>query len=428
MDWKVTYNAGWRDQTDKDFGQYAGSKLFNALGPSADLNNDGTPECYRNINDPSSIIAGCVPLNLFGGPNAVTPEMYDYINANLTDSRRTEMQQAEASLTGKAFALPGGDFGWALTGGYYRQEYTYSPDSLKSTFDVTGNKGEGTDGTLTNVSGALEMLAPVFDNGTQALNLTGSVRYDSYNELDTSESTWQVGFDFAPIKSLRFRGTAGTVFRAPTISDLYSGRSDDFPTFSDPCADPDFPAGCAQQSVQPDSQVLAVVSGNPDLIPETGDTYTVGFVWTPDFGLTATVDYWSISLEDAISSYGIQAILDECYVNGNADLCANVTRDPTTYRVLRVIDPTLNVAEQGAKGIDTELRYSFETGIGDFELGIVWSHLLERTKTAYAGAPEAGSVGTVHGPHGPGWRRVCRGQGELPGPVAARRRDRNVPG
>ncbi len=66
--WKLSYNAGWRDQTDKDFGQYSGSKLFNALGPSADLNGDGTPECYRNISDPTSLIAGCVPLNLFGGP------------------------------------------------------------------------------------------------------------------------------------------------------------------------------------------------------------------------------------------------------------------------------------------------------------------------------------------------------------------------
>ena len=99
--------------------EYSGSKLFNALGPSADLNHDGTPECYRNISDPTSLIAGCVPLNLFGGPNSVTPEMYNYINANLTDSQRTEMQQVEGSITGKAFALPGGDFSWALSGGYH---------------------------------------------------------------------------------------------------------------------------------------------------------------------------------------------------------------------------------------------------------------------------------------------------------------------
>jgi len=393
LDWKLSYNAGWRTQTDRDYGQYSGSKIFNALGPSADLNADGTPECYRDIADPTSLIQGCVPLNLFGGPQSITPDMFAYINADLTDSRRTEMQQAEASITGKAFALPGGQLGWALSAGYYRQEFKYEPDSLKATFDVTGNKGEGTDGHLTDASLSIELLAPVLDNGNQSLNLSGSVRHDDYDELGESETTWQVGFDFSPVNNLKFRGTYGTVFRAPTISDLYGGRLDGFPTFSDPCQFADFPSGCAQQSIQPDSQVLTVVAGNPNLKPETGETYTVGLVWTPTFGVTATIDYWSIDIDDAISSYGIQAILDECYVNGNAALCSQVTRDPVDYQVIRVVDDTLNLSSQGAKGIDTEIRYAFSTGVGDFDVGVVWTHLLERTKTAYAGAPEQDLAG-----------------------------------
>lgn len=384
--WKVSYNAGWRDQVDRDFGQYSGAKLFNALGPSADLNGDGTPECYRNINDPTSIIPGCVPLNLFGGPGTVTQEMFDYINADLTDNQRTEMQQLDASITGKAFALPGGDLGWAVNVGYYRQEYRYSPDSGKSTFDVTGNKGEGTEGHLTALSGSLELLAPVISSGDMSLNLTGSVRYDDYNELNDAETTWQVGFDFTPIANLKFRGTAGTVFRAPTISDLYGGRIDSFPTFSDPCRNAPIPAGCAQQSTQPDNQVLTVYQGNPNLTPESGDTYTVGLVWTPDFGLTATLDYWKIELEDAISSYGIQYILNACYVEQRPEFCSQVTRD-SNYIVTRVFDNTLNLAEQGAEGVDLELRYSWPTDFGQFDFGVVWSHLLERTKRGFPGAP-----------------------------------------
>jgi iron complex outermembrane receptor protein len=386
-DWKVSYNAGWRTQEDRDFGQYSGSKLYNALGPSADLDGDGTPECYRDVNDPASLIPGCVPLNLFGGPGSVTPEMFDYINVDLTDSRRREMQQFEGSLTGKAFALPGGDLGWAVSGGYFRQEFTYAPDSGKSSFDVTGNKGEGTQGSLTAVSASLELLAPIFNNGSQSLNLNGSVRYDDYNELETSETTWQVGFDFSPIATLKFRGTAGSVFRAPTIDDLFAGRVDNFPTFNDPCVNDPLPAGCAQQSAQPDQQVLTVLSGNPELTPETGNTYTVGLVWTPDFGLTATLDYWKIELEDAISSYGISAILDFCYVQQNADFCSLVTRD-ANYEITQILDPTLNLAEQGAEGIDLDLRYVLQTGIGQFDFGVIWSHLLERTKRGFKGAEE----------------------------------------
>jgi len=397
-DWKVTYNAGQRSQIDRDYGQLAGSKLFNALGPSADLNGDGTPECYRNINDPSTLIAGCVPLNLFGGPGSVTQDMYDYVSATLSDSRKTEMEQFDASLTGKAFELPGGPLGWAVNFGYYDQSYVYTPDALKSTFDVTGNKGEGTRGSLTATSYSAELFAPLFDNGSQSVNLSGSVRYDSYSQLDDSETTYQFGFDFSPIANLKFRGTVGSVFRAPTISDLYGGRIDSFPTFSDPCKFAAFPAGCAQQSIQPDSQVLTVYSGNPTLSPETGDTYTVGLVWTPDFGLTATVDYWEISLDDAISSYGIQNILDGCYIDNDPYFCGQVTRDPLTYQVTKVVDDTLNIASQGAKGIDVELRYPWQTGVGDFTFAIVWSHMLERTKTDFQGAPEQDLVGRFTDP------------------------------
>jgi iron complex outermembrane receptor protein len=388
-DWRLTYTGGYRSQVDQDRGQFVGSKLFNALGPSADLNDDGQPECYRNISDPTSLIVGCVPLNLFGGPGTVTPEMYDYVGAILTDHQSTRLHGVEATIGGGAFALPGGDLSWALTGGWGKTTYTYAPDSAKSTFDVTGNKGQGTNGSLTSFSVGLEVLAPLFDNGSQALNVSASIRYDDYDELSEGEATGQLGFEFQVIENLKFRGTAGTVFRAPTITDLYSGRYDDFPTFSDPCKDLPLPAGCTQQSTQPDRQVLSVGSGNPDLKPETGETYTVGVVWTPHVGpgsLSLTVDYWQIDLKDAISSFGIQKILDDCYVEEDSSACENVTRD-SAYVVTRVVDDLLNVAEQGAKGVDTELRYGWDTSLGQFDASFLWAHMLERTRKGFAGAP-----------------------------------------
>ena len=128
--------------------------------------------------------------------------------------------------------------------------------------------------------------------------------------------------------SLKLRGTAGTVFRAPTISELFGGVVDSFPTYSDPCVTTGseaLPPGCAQEGVQTDNQVRAAVGGNPDLEPETGNTYTAGLVWTPqwgDHGLTATVDWWKIKLDDAISSLGVQYTLDDCYNDlDQAGLC-----------------------------------------------------------------------------------------------------------
>ena len=87
MDWDVFINEGHRSRTDNDFGQFSGVRLQNALGPSADLDGDGIPECYTDVNDPGTLIVGCVPLNMFGGgevdaggnptTTTLTPDMVD---------------------------------------------------------------------------------------------------------------------------------------------------------------------------------------------------------------------------------------------------------------------------------------------------------------------------------------------------------------
>lgn len=392
LKWDAYYNFGYRSRIDHDFGQFSGAELGNAMGPSADLDGNGVPECYGDINDPSSLISGCVPFNFFGGPFSVTQDMLDYVGANLTDTTLTKQHEASASISGSLMDLPGGPLGWAVGYSFLKYSLDNSPDSMKQKGTVTGNKGAGTEGSLTANSVFAEVLAPVFDNGSQALDLKGGVRYDDYDAFD-SEVTGQIGVEFQVIRDLKLRATYGLVFRAPTIYDLYGGTVDDFPQYTDPCvpaAGQPLPAGCAQVGVQTDSQVLARVGGNPNLKPETGDTLTAGVVWTPQlFGgdFSATVDYWQVAIEDGISSLGVQFILDDCYINQNAASCALVTRR-ADYSVAQVIDGSLNVADQGAKGVDTELAYTWDTGVGNFRASLLWSHLLERTKTPFKGADE----------------------------------------
>ena len=340
--WEALYNWGERTRTDQDFGQYSGPGLADALGPSADLNNDGTPECYGDITDPDTLIPGCVPLNLFAGPRAIPMEQLSSLVANLTDTYNTRQQQAELSFSGNLFELPGGAMGWALGYAYGDKDYSYRPDSAKALGIVTGNKGAGTSGSLTNSSFFGELALPLFDNGNQKLDMRAGARYDSYDQFD-AETTYSMGAEFYIIKELKVRATYGTVFRTPTITDLYGGLVDSFPQYNDPCipavGDP-LPAGCAQVGVQFDSQLLARVGGNPNLSPETGDTFTAGIVWAPKFDssdLSITLDYWQIAIEDGISSLGVQYILDDCYENQNADSCALVFRNPD-YSINHVND------------------------------------------------------------------------------------------
>ena len=390
MDWQASYNKGYRSRVDHDYGQFFGPNLSNAMGPSADLNNDGTPECYADINDASTLISGCVPMNFFGGAGSITQEMLDYVGVDLVDTYVTTQDIVDMSISGSAFQLPGGELGWAVGAGYWGQSYQYSPDSAKQKDEVTGNTGAGTEGSLYNANVYAELLAPVFDNGTQALDLKAGVRHDSYN-IFGSDTTWQLGADFKVVDSLKFRATTGTVFRAPTISDLFAGEIDSFPTYSDPCdTNGALPAGCAQASDQQDSQVLAKVGGNRDLMPETGETFTAGLVFTPQLGagdFSLTLDYWNTKIEEGISSLGVQYILDDCYVNQNAESCGLIQRRGD-YSIAQIQDLALNVAEQGASGVDTEVRYTFDTEFGMFKTSVLWTHLIERTKVAFPGDEE----------------------------------------
>jgi iron complex outermembrane recepter protein len=402
MDWEVSYNYGHRDRTDHDLGQFYGPTLALAMGPSADLDGNGTPECYGDISDPATLIPGCVPIDLVGGAGTITQSMLDYVAVDLIDNFRSEQQEVGASISGKWFDLPGGQLGWAAGYGFRSDDFIYSPDSAKQLDQVTGNTGAGTDGSLTANAVFVELYAPLFDNDSQALALTAGARLDDYDEFK-AETTWKVGLEFNVLPTVKLRGTYGTVFRAPTIIDLFSGQVDSFPTYNDPCIPPvgePLPPGCAQVGVQLDQQLLSRVGGNPLLQPETGDTLTAGVVWTPQLAsgnFSATLDYWDIHIDDGISSLGVQFILDDCYIRENPASCALVFRT-SDYDIDFVVDGSLNVAEQGAKGIDAEFRYSFDTGVGQFETAVLYSHLLERTKIPFAGADEVDLSGRYTDP------------------------------
>ena len=411
MDWEIFINEGHRNQTSLDFGQFSGVRLQSAMGPSADLDGDGVPECYLDVNDPGTLIAGCVPLNMFGGGvvdeggvptlTTLTPEMVDYISLDTVDTITERQRTAGASLTGSNFQLPGGELGWAVGWSYWKQGLVVALDSAKTIGAVTGNVGAGTSGTLTNNAAYGEFLAPLYDNGTQNFYLKGGLRYDDWSAFG-SDTTYQIGLEFQVIDSLKLRGTYGTVFRAPTISDLFGGQVDSFPTYDDPCVpnpgDP-LPPGCAQLGIQLDSQVLARVGGNPFLEPETGDTFSAGIVWTPQFGdhgLTLTADYWEINLEQGISSLGVQFTLDDCYLNLNQAACALITRN-ADYSIKQILDTQLNVSVENASGVDTEIRWDYTASFGQLQASFLWAHMLTREQEQFEGSDTDDFVGRYVG-------------------------------
>jgi len=400
ISWTAYYNYGRRTREDIDSGQFFGPNLSNAMGPSADLNGDGQPECYQDINDPNSVITGCVPFNFFGGPGTVTQDMLDYVGVSLVDTYRSELDSYGIDFTGSIFNLPGGQIGWAA--GYQKREeiYRYSPDSAKQKDEVTGNTGAGTNGDYEVDSFYIEALLPVLDN----VELSVGWRYEDFSTYG-SEDVWKVGGRWDITDNLALRGTWGEVFRSPSISDLFGGLVDSFPTYVDPCAsngvaaDGSLAPGCAQQSVQLDSQVLAREGGNPGLTAETGETLTFGVVWTPTVGpvgLELALDYWEVDLEDGITELGVNYILNDCYTNQNQGSCDLITRR-ADYSIAQILDAPINAAELYSEGIDAQIDATWDLGGSQLSASLLWSHFLDNYRKSFPDDDEFDLVGRYTG-------------------------------
>ena len=122
-----------------------------------------------------------------------------------------------------------------------------------------------------------------------------------------------------------------------------------------------------------------VTVGNRLLTEETAETFTVGFVYQPEFltGLSLTLDYWDISIDDAIQAVSSQNIVDGCYQGSelNPAFCDLTGRnvDPLSaqfggFNFIR--QTTLNFNKAEAAGIDFAAKYAFEIGAHGFDVTV----------------------------------------------------------
>ena len=68
-------------------------------------------------------------------------------------------------------------------------------------------------------------------------------------------------------------------------------------------------------SLSPADQYNQITGGNPGLDAEEADTITVGVVLTPTDNLTIAADYWSIEIEETITTIGAENLVRQCAEN-----------------------------------------------------------------------------------------------------------------
>ncbi|KQY96333.1 TonB-dependent receptor [Brevundimonas sp. Root1423] len=334
----------------------------------------------------------CVPYNIFA-PGGVTQAALDYLQIPLIQTGETTQQVVTAAITG--------DTGWSMPtasrtvqvafGAEYRRDFLGSvTDNAFATGDGAGQGGptigfEG-DTDVAEVFGEIQI--PLADDQPWAYSASLDAAYRRSEYENFGADTYKVGLDYAPIEDIRFRASYSRAVRAPNVIELFTAQGFNlFDIDYDPCdaaeraaaGDGAVPASCIGTNpwqvsaansnnpgnllTNPSGQYNFLQGGNPDLEPEEADTITFGFVLTPSFlpGFNLSVDYYSIEVENLISTVGPLNTLDACYTAGNATACGLINRDPATGALWlangNVVDTNVNIGGISTSGIDFNANY-----------------------------------------------------------------------
>ncbi|AIY64461.1 TonB-dependent receptor plug domain-containing protein [Pseudoalteromonas piratica] len=386
---------------------------------SQDIDGDGITDEAICL-DATARSFNCAPINIYGF-NSIDAAAGAYVSAPSMRSASITQKIVGGNVSGELFELPAGYVAMAAGFEYREEESSAQFDALQQAGLNAGNAIPATFGEFDVLEFYAEFEVPILES----LNFKGAVRSSDYSTVGGTMS-WNAGFNWQPIDSLRFRVIQAQSTRAPNINELFSPPSQDFPSgLIDPCvgvtagqsdalgqnclANPGVAANVAANGSftlnQSDIQgVSGFNRGNPELKEEVGTSTTVGMVFTPEFveGLDITLDYFDIEIEDAIVSTPRQFMLDQCYASGNQEFCEFITRRPTaagnnSAGSLEFIDTAVsNSGGRGTEGVDLTLIYSEELGPGQFRSRLAYTYLLDGWDIPLPGADKdewAGEVG-----------------------------------
>jgi iron complex outermembrane receptor protein len=133
----------------------------------------------------------------------------------------------------------------------------------------------------------------------KTLELNTAVRYDNYQRVGSTTNP-KASVKWRPVEEVVLRASAGTGFRAPLLTDLYSPEARGITTNGsrDLLRCPPGTSGIIDCS----TQFVTIGGGNPALQPEKSSSYTLGLVIQPVKNLSLGVDMYKVDISDVIRS------------------------------------------------------------------------------------------------------------------------------
>ncbi|WP_295167450.1 TonB-dependent receptor [uncultured Brevundimonas sp.] len=305
-DWEVEayLTFGTERADDQRRGMLHSTRLQEALGAVAD--NPATT--FSAARDGY--------LNLFGTGDANSRAVLDFISSGWTHYvDESEVASANVIAQGTAMHLPGGDLQIAVGAQFRTESLRNSGETFTSGLAPTLSQAPDKDREV--AAAFVEVRAPLVgpDNalpGVRRLELSVAARIEDYDDIGSTANP-KVGLIWVPVEDLRVRANWGTSFRAPAMTELAERRY----------ISATFVADQVGQQV-----ALFEGGGNPDLAPETADTFTLGFDYRPKdqpfrFGAT----WFDIAFSDQIGRPAL-------------DNLTQVLLDPSLAPFVRRVDRT----------------------------------------------------------------------------------------
>ncbi|KTG20787.1 TonB-dependent receptor [Pseudoalteromonas sp. XI10] len=288
---------------------------------------------------------------------------YNYTENN---SGGSQLLVLSAGLNGEVMELPAGYVGFAAGIERREEKAWYVPDSLTSQGLANDPRVEPTGGRFDVNEAYVEFAVPLLADApfAEMVDLSAAIRAFDYSTFGSDE-TWKLGLTWRVNDELMLRAVRSTAFRAPTVSELYQGKSPSFEQVNFPGAQ---------------DQAEVTVGGNDQLTPELADTVTAGFVYAPEWfdGFSMTVDYYEIEIENSISSVNNQYIVENCldastgaYKNQDTALCQSsaINFNQSTGRI-SFNNQLQNIGNESTKGYDVNFKYAFEAAGLNWRTGL----------------------------------------------------------
>lgn len=348
------------------------------------------------------------PFSEFG---SITPEQMAFLSTNsLKDQSTNDLEIYGINASGSLSEST------QYYVGYEKRSESgeYKPDEFLSEGLTTG----GASGPLKGGFNVQELFGEIYNQVSDSLSVDVSLRYSDYDTVGSS-TTYKVGADYVLSDTLRLRGTYGTGFRAPTVSELNTTTSADFPVVDTPCefGQRRLDAGEISQAtydgclaadfdVSDDGeygfawQSYVEFSANGSLEPEESTNLNLGVVYQSG-AWSASADYWSIEVENLIGYPDINVLVRDCLASG-ASLSAAACDlfDPFNFFGYPG-DAFLefgNLGDSESSGWDLNVGYTQDISMVGFnQLNLDWSAMVhDEYVTSFGGASSSDAVGTAN--------------------------------